>query len=97
MEDERVPLPDRSVELIISIEVLEHVADVRRASTEIGRLLAPLGTAVISTPCANRGSLEWAINRVRGGLHTTADGFGRFASDEPSHLRRLGAPDLRRR
>jgi SAM-dependent methyltransferase len=94
MEDERVPLPERSFELILSIEVLEHVADARRATGEIGRLLAPSGTAVITTPCANRGSLEWAINHARRGLESTPDGYGRFASDEPSHLRRLRARDL---
>jgi SAM-dependent methyltransferase len=94
MGNERAPLPERSFDLIISIEVLEHVADVRAATSEIGRLLAPAGTALITTPCANRGSLEWAINRARDGIQSTTDGYGRFASDEPSHLRRLRARDL---
>jgi SAM-dependent methyltransferase len=94
MDDERAPLPERAFDMIISIEVLEHVGDVRSATGEIGRLLAPEGTALITTPCANRGSLEWALNRARGGLQPTTDGYGRFATDEPSHLRRLRARDL---
>jgi SAM-dependent methyltransferase len=94
MEDERVQLPDQSFELLISIEVLEHVARLAAATTEIGRLLAPGGRAVITTPCANKGSLEWAYNRIRGGLQTTEEGYGRFATDEPSHLRRLRSAEL---
>jgi SAM-dependent methyltransferase len=95
MEDERVPLPDGAFDLVVSVEVLEHVADVERATSELGRLLAPGGRLVLTTPCANPGSLEWLLNRRRGGLQRTADGYGRFATDEPGHLRRLTSRDLR--
>jgi SAM-dependent methyltransferase len=95
MDGERIPLGDGSVDLVLSVEVLEHVADAARAVEEIGRVLRPGGVAVISTPCANRGSLEWAMNRLRrGGLQPSADGYGRFATDEPGHLRRLQSRDL---
>ncbi|MGI8622982.1 MAG: class I SAM-dependent methyltransferase [Solirubrobacteraceae bacterium] len=94
MQDERTALSDASFDLVVSVEVLEHVADVRRACGEIGRLVAPGGWALITTPCANRFSLEWIVNRMRGGLQPSADGFGRFATDEPSHLRRLRSADL---
>ena len=50
---------------------------------------------MLTTPCANPGSLEWVLNRRRGGLQRTADGYGRFATDEPGHLRRLTSRDLR--
>lgn len=95
MSDERVPEPDGAFDLILSVEVLEHVADVELATRELGRLLAPNGRLVLTTPCANPGSLEWVINRRRGGLQPTPDGFGRFATDEPGHLRRLTSRDLR--
>jgi SAM-dependent methyltransferase len=86
---------DGSFDLIVSIEVLEHVLDLELATREIGRLLAPGGRLVVTTPCANPGSLEWFLNRSRGGLERTADGYGRFATDEPGHLRRLTSRDLR--
>jgi SAM-dependent methyltransferase len=95
MEDERVPEADGAFDLIISVEVLEHVANVERAASELGRLLAPGGRLVLTTPCANPGSLEWFLNRRRGGLQRTDDGFGRFATDEPGHLRRLTSRDVR--
>jgi SAM-dependent methyltransferase len=94
MSDERVQLPDASVDLIMSIEVIEHVADVRLAVAEFGRLLAPGGTLLVTTPCANRWSAEWIQNRLQGGLQRSADGFGRFATDEPAHLRRLTSREL---
>jgi SAM-dependent methyltransferase len=95
MRDEHVPLGAQSVDLVLSIEVLEHVADVGLATQEIGRVLRPGGVALLTTPCANPWSLEWIVNRVRrGGLQPSRDGYGRFATEEAGHLRRLQSRDL---
>lgn len=95
MDDERVSVDNGAFDLILSVEVLEHVAHVDAAAREFGRLLAPRGVLVVTTPCANPGSLEWFLNRRSGGLQASGDGFGRFATDEPGHLRRLTSRDLR--
>ena len=95
MADERLELPSETFDLVTSFEVLEHVKDVELATRELGRLLKPGGTLVLTTPCANPWSLEWLVNRLTGGLQTSFDGFGRFASDEPGHLRRLTDADLK--
>lgn len=95
MIDGRVPLPDGSFDLIVCVEVLEHVADAEVTTRELARLLRPGGRLVLTTPCANPGSFEWLLNRIRGGLERTPDGYGRFATDEPGHLRRLTSRDLR--
>jgi len=50
---ESLPFPDGSFDLILSHEVLEHVADDRRAAEEMARLLRPGGRAVVFVP--NRG------------------------------------------
>jgi ubiquinone/menaquinone biosynthesis C-methylase UbiE len=89
MDNESIDCLDESFDLVISIEVLEHVGDVRKAIQEIVRVLRPGGTALITTPCANRFSLEWVRNFLSGGLLPSHDGYGRFATDEPGHLRRL--------
>jgi len=86
--------PDGSFDLISSVEVLEHVADVKATIAEMARLTAPGGTVVITTPCANRWSIEWLAMRISGGLQRSSDGYGRFASDEPGHLRRLTSDEL---
>jgi 2-polyprenyl-3-methyl-5-hydroxy-6-metoxy-1,4-benzoquinol methylase len=67
MRDETTDFPDRSFDLVISVEVLEHVGDVTKSAKEISRLLAPGRLAVLTTPCANRFSIEWFYNVVTGG------------------------------
>jgi len=94
MRDERVDLRDASFDLITSIEVLEHVRDADAAVAELGRLLRPQGHLLLTTPSANPYSLEWWVNRLRGGLLPSFDGYGRFATDEPGHLRRLSDRQL---
>ena len=89
MVDEGVDLPDGYFDLVISVEVLEHVLDATFAAREMARVLRSGGTLLVTTPCANKYSLEWFYNRVTGGLEPSDDGYGRFASDEPAHLRRL--------
>lgn len=95
MADETIPCADNHFDLVISIEVLEHVQDVGKAVLEIGRVLKPGGLAVITTPCANRFSGEWFQVAFRRGFEPSTDGYGRFCTDEPGHLRRLTDSHLR--
>jgi len=50
---EHLPFANDSFDLILSHEVLEHVADDRQAMAEVSRVLRPAGRAVIFVP--NRG------------------------------------------
>lgn len=47
---EAIPLPDASVDLVVSFETLEHIPDPARLMAEAARVLAPGGTVVVSTP-----------------------------------------------
>lgn len=47
---ERIPLPDRSVDMIVSFETIEHVPDPSRFLDECVRVLVPGGGLIISTP-----------------------------------------------
>ena len=47
---ESIPLPDESIDLVITQEVLEHVADPNLAMKEIYRVLKPGGVAYIQLP-----------------------------------------------
>jgi len=47
---EKIPLPDKSVDLVVSFETLEHFEDHNHFIFEIQRVLAPGGLLVISTP-----------------------------------------------
>jgi SAM-dependent methyltransferase len=83
-----VPLPDSSVDAIVSIEVIEHVPSGAALVSEVARLLRPGGWALISTPCGNPGSLPWVLARLSGELSAGDGGgvrLGRY--DDPTHLR----------
>ncbi len=45
-----IPLPDASVDLVLSYDVLEHVRDPRRSMAEISRVLRPGGHALLVFP-----------------------------------------------
>ncbi|OGW12991.1 MAG: hypothetical protein A2Z60_03140 [Nitrospirae bacterium RIFCSPLOWO2_02_42_7] len=47
-----IPYPDRSFDVVVSAEVLEHVKDDTRAIMEFYRVLKPGGTCVISVPAS---------------------------------------------
>ena len=47
--DGRVPLPDHSADAVMSVQVLEHVADLDAYCGEIRRLLKPGGVVLLST------------------------------------------------
>ena len=47
---ENIPLPDNSVDVVVSFETIEHVLNPEKFIDECIRVLAPNGTLVISTP-----------------------------------------------
>jgi SAM-dependent methyltransferase len=94
-DDGVVPAADASFDLITMVDVIEHVVDAGTESRALYRLLRPGGWAIITTPCANRGSIAWWFNLLTGGFEATLDGYGRFATDDPAHLRRLHSRDAR--
>ena len=92
---EALPLSDKSVDMIFSIETLEHVFDVRATIQAWSRMLKPGGKILMTTPCANKFSLEWTLMYLSNGLESSTDGYGRFRRDEPGHLRRLNSNHVR--
>lgn len=47
---EKIPLPDRSIDIVVSFETIEHLRNYRSFLSEIKRLLKKNGLAIISTP-----------------------------------------------
>jgi SAM-dependent methyltransferase len=50
----RCPLPDACVDVVVALNVLEHIEDDRAAASELARLLRPGGAAVIELPAGPR-------------------------------------------
>ena len=46
----RLPLPDQTVDLVVSFETIEHVSDAAALLAELRRVLRPGGCLVLSTP-----------------------------------------------
>lgn len=94
--DDRVALPDNSFDVVASVEVMEHVADLKAYLGEVHRLLKPGGVFVWTTPCANRLSIEHIYNVVTSQIDTTADGSRRWRWEDPTHVRRLRSNEAAR-
>lgn len=48
--EKRLPLADNSVDIITSLDVVEHIADDENLILEIGRILKPGGVVIITVP-----------------------------------------------
>ncbi|HEX6349080.1 MAG TPA: class I SAM-dependent methyltransferase [Candidatus Dormibacteraeota bacterium] len=88
---EALPFADQSFDLVLSNEVVEHVADDRRAVAEMVRVLAPGGQAVVF--CPNR----WYPVEQHGVYWRGSYRFGNipFVNYLPDPLRDRLAPHVR--
>jgi SAM-dependent methyltransferase len=58
----RLPFTDETFDRVICAEVLEHIADDRRAMREIHRVLRPGGTAALTVPRFGPELVCWALS-----------------------------------
>jgi len=49
-DGEKIPLPDNSVDVVITLETIEHIEDYKKFLDEVDRVLRPDGLAIVSTP-----------------------------------------------
>lgn len=91
----RAPFADGSFDLIVSVEVIEHVSDLEAYFLDIWRLLEPGGYFIWTTPCGNALSIEHLYAFFTGQIERSATGERRWHWEEPTHLRRLQSREIR--
>lgn len=74
---EHIPLPDKSIDLVVSFETLEHTSEHQQMLSEITRILSPDGILIISTP--NR-AIYRAANDLPNPFHLKELEFSEFAT-----------------
>jgi ubiquinone/menaquinone biosynthesis C-methylase UbiE len=89
VNENKTIFPDRYFDIIVSVEVLEHVEKLDDSIQEIGRVLKKDGVFVWTTPCANRFSIEHLYSVFTKQVDTSAIGQRRWKWEDPAHLRRL--------
>ena len=92
----RADFEDTIFDVVVSIEVMEHVHQVRAYLQDIYRLLKPGGRFIWTTPCANRLSIEHIYSMLTKQIETTDDGYRRWKWEDPTHVRRLRSCEIKR-
>jgi len=53
LQDSLIPLPDKSIDIVIMLDVIEHVDDEKKTMMEVWRILKPGGRLILTTPYRN--------------------------------------------
>lgn len=93
----RAPFDDLSFDVVISVEVMEHVENLDDYLEDIFRLLKPGGIFIWTAPCANRFSIEHIFNIITNQIEKTSEGYRRWKWEEPAHLRRLKSDEVKKK
>jgi len=81
-------------DVIVSIEVMEHVEQLYSYLRDVYRLLKPGGRFVWTAPCGNSFSIEHIFGAITGKIEPTNEGYRRWKWEEPTHLRRLKSREI---
>lgn len=85
-----VPLPDASVDLIVSFETLEHISEHEQMMRECRRVLKPGGVLCISSPDRHEYTEVLGTKNPYHAKELTTDGFAALLRDHFSEVRLFG-------
>ena len=95
VKENRAPFKDKKFDIILSIEVMEHVSDLNAYLRDIHRLLKKGGIFIWTTPCANPFSIEYLYYKISNQIEKTNEGFRRWKLEDSTHIRRLKSNEVK--
>jgi len=93
--DDRTPFSEGFFDIVVSVEVMEHVYDLDKYLNEIRRILKKDGVFIWTTPCANSYSVEHIYSKLTGQIERSSIGKLRWKWEDPTHLRRLTSQEIK--
>jgi len=94
VKQNKAPFNNNFFDVIISVEVIEHVENLNEYLNDVHRLLKQGGFFIFTTPCANRFSIEHILTTLTRQIEKTKEGFIRWKWEDPAHLRRLKSNEI---
>ena len=93
----KAPFDNSPFDVVVSVEVMEHVENLDDYLNDIFRLLKSGGVFIWTTPCANRFSVEHIFNIITHQIEGTSEGYRRWKWEDPTHLRRLKSDEIKKK
>jgi len=95
IRDDATDFASNEFDVVVSVEVMEHVESLRSYLTDIHRVLKPGGKFIWTTPCGNILSVEHIYSLLTGQIEPTAYGSRKWSWEDPTHVRRLKTGEIR--
>ena len=95
VKENRAAFENDFFDVVVSIEVMEHVKNLNDYLNDIYRLLKPGGVFIWTAPCANRFSIEYMYNKLSNQVEETSEGYRKWKWEDITHLRRLKSNEIK--
>ena len=95
VKENTAPFAEDFFDVVVSIEVMEHVENLNVYLNAIYRVLTPGGIFIWTTPCANRFSIEHVFNVFTNQIEKTSEGYRRWKWEDPTHIRRMKSNEIK--
>ena len=90
----KAAMRDSFFDVVVSVEVMEHVDNLGDYLFDIYRLLKPGGVFIWSVPCANKLSIEHIYYTLTRNIQKTYEGYRLWKKEDPMHFRRMTSVEM---
>ena len=94
VDESQANFSNDTFDVIVSVEVMEHVEQLGSYLRDVHRLLKPGGRFVWTTPCANKFSIEHIFSAITRKIESVEEGYIRWKWEDSTHLRRLKSREI---